>query len=515
MKRLSWFTGIHALIAKIIVMALLDALMVSMFFTAYHKKSTPIELAIGIIFLLLNYVYFSKRTMPMKFLTPGIILMVLFILVPVVYTVAMSFFNFQTGNLGTKQGAITSILQDGLTPDSNNTQYDMTIGSLDGKTTVLLTNPATKISYVGNAQTSTVLAPGTFTVAKNGDAVGYPQFTPYTADQFANLGDQISALKVPIPGENGFAEPQTENSAALFTEEYSYDSQKDQLTNTQTGQVYTNNGNGNFALSTDKAKLLYPGWKSYNGFSNYLHLFDDAAVRGPFIGVFIWTICFSFITVLMMFAVGLMLAIILDRKIGLKRFYRSILILPYAIPSLMSILVWKGMFQTQFGAINGLFGTHIDFLDSTWMARGVVLIVNLWLGFPYFYLISSGALQSVPAELSEAASIDGASPFQILRQIKLPLVLQILSPLLIASFAFNFNNFNLIYLLTGGGPANVLAGKTAGATDILITYTYKTAFNGTTSNFGLASAISMVIFFIIGGLSLWSIRRANVLDNNS
>lgn len=514
MNRLSWFTGLKALVVKIIAMALLDAIMVTMFVAAYNKKSGPIEAVIAILFVLLNYVYFSKRSIPLKFLTPGLVLMVLFILVPVIYTVSMSFFNYQTGNLGTKDGAVTAILQTGLTPDAKNTQYDMAIGTRNGKITVLLTDPNTKQSFIGTASGATPLAIRQFKAAANGDAIGYPGFVPYTADQFGNLSDQISALQIPMPNHIGFAEPQTESSASLFTQQYSYDKQRDTLTNVQNGAIYLDNHNGNFALATDKTKVIYPGWRAYNGFANYLHLFDDATIRGPFISVFIWTVGFSFVTVLMMFAAGLLLAVILDRKIALKRFYRSVLILPYAIPSLMSILVWKGMFQTQFGAINGLFGTHIDFLDSAWMARGVVLIVNLWLGFPYFYLISAGALQAVPAELSEAASIDGARPYQILRQIKLPLVLQILSPLLIASFAFNFNNFNLIYLLTGGGPTNVLAGKSSGATDILITYTYKTAFNGTSSNFGLASAISMMIFFIIGGLSLWSIRRANVLENN-
>jgi arabinogalactan oligomer/maltooligosaccharide transport system permease protein len=179
----------------------------------------------------------------------------------------------------------------------------------------------------------------------------------------------------------------------------------------------------------------------------------------------------------------------------------------------MSILIWNGMFNRQFGAINALFHTHIDFFNSPWLAKMVILIVNLWLGFPYFYLISSGALQAIPSELDEAASLDGASTSQILRRIKLPLLLQILSPLLIASFAFNFNNFNIIYLLTGGGPTDVLHGKQAGATDILITYTYKTAFGSNEQNLGLACAISMIIFVIVGSLSLWSLRRSKVLDS--
>ena len=440
--------------------------------------------------------------------------MVLFVLIPVLYTVSMSAFNFQTGNEVSKSEAIASILSNGLTPDSKNTTYDMVLGTKNGELTALLTNPATKQSFIGNAQGVVALAPGEFGAAANGDAASVAGFKPYTADQAANLGDQINSLKMPLPGNVGVIEPQTETSASLFTEEYVYNSKADTLTNTSTGVVYNDNGDGNFALASHPSTKIYPGWKAFNGFSNYLHLLDNPAVRGPFLGVFLWTFCFSIITVLMMFAVGLLLAIVLDQKLALKRFYRSVLILPYAIPSLMSILIWRGMFQTQFGAVNSLFHTHIDFMDSPWFAKGIVLIVNLWLGFPYFYLISSGALQSVPAELSEAAQIDGATSFQVLRRIKLPLVLQILSPLLIASFAFNFNNFNLIYLLTGGGPTDVLHGKFAGATDILITYTYKTAFNGNHQDFGSASAISMVIFMIIGLVSLWSIRRSQVLENN-
>jgi arabinogalactan oligomer/maltooligosaccharide transport system permease protein len=179
----------------------------------------------------------------------------------------------------------------------------------------------------------------------------------------------------------------------------------------------------------------------------------------------------------------------------------------------MTILIWAGMFNRQYGAVNLLLGHEIDWLNSAILAKLIILVVNLWLGFPYFYLISSGALQAIPGELEEAASIDGASPRQILQRIKMPLLLQILSPLLIASFAFNFNNFNIVYLLTGGGPTNVLAGETAGATDILITYTYKTAFGSTQQNLGLASAISMIMFIIVGALSMWSLKRSRVLEN--
>jgi arabinogalactan oligomer/maltooligosaccharide transport system permease protein len=135
------------------------------------------------------------------------------------------------------------------------------------------------------------------------------------------------------------------------------------------------------------------------------------------------------------------------------------------------------------------------------------------LGFPYFYLVSSGALQAIPSELSEAAAIDGASPRQIFRRVTLPLLLQILTPLLISSFAFNFNNFNLIYLLTGGGPKDQLSGEIAGATDILISYTYQIAFGSNVQDLGLASAISVLIFILIASISLYGVRKSKVLES--
>jgi arabinogalactan oligomer/maltooligosaccharide transport system permease protein len=202
----------------------------------------------------------------------------------------------------------------------------------------------------------------------------------------------------------------------------------------------------------------------------------------------------------------------MDKKMKGRAFYRAILILPYAMPSFMSILIWGGIFNPDYGALNNLLNGHIDWYNDPWLARTMLLTVNLWLGFPYFYLISTGALQALPTDIEEAAEIDGASNAQIFWQIKLPLIFQILSPLLIASFAFNFNNFNLVYLLTKGGPTDVLNGETAGATDILITYAYKTAFGSNEQNLGLACAISVIMFVIVGALSMWSLKRSRVLE---
>ena len=511
MLKLAGFTGLPAHITKILFIAIIDSLLVSMFFTAMTKSQSQIAAIIALVFLGLNLVYFSRRAVPLKFLFPGIVLLVVFVIVPVFYTILMSGFTYKTGNEISKRDAITQIVETGLQPDAQNTTYDMVLGKVGGELGALVTNQTTTDVGLATKKEVIKLAQDQFSRDQYGVARSAQGFTPLTGDEVSAADSTIGDLKFPL-GDGSFIAPQGVDVAIRMTQAYVYDKSHDSIKNIQTGALYKDNHRGNYANTTNAEDLLVPGWRAYNAFENYVSLFADKKIRGPFIGVFIWTICFALITVIMMFAAGLLLAIAMDKKIALRRFYRSILILPYAIPSFMSILIWNGMFNRQYGAVNLIIGQNIDWYNSPWLARGVILIVNLWLGFPYFYLISSGALQAIPSELEEAAAIDGASPRQILRQIKLPILLQILSPLLIASFAFNFNNFNLIYLLTGGGPTDVLHGEVAGATDILITYTYKTAFGSNEQNLGLACAISMVMFIIVGSLSMWSLRRSKVLD---
>ena len=218
------------------------------------------------------------------------------------------------------------------------------------------------------------------------------------------------------------------------------------------------------------------------------------------------------------FIAGLAIALLFndDRMKG-KRVYRALMILPYAFPAFLSAYVWRGLLDTDNGFVNNVIlgGTEVPWLTEEFPARVAILLVNLWLGFPYMFLITTGALQAIPPELTESATIDGATPWQILRQIKMPLLLVSIAPLLIASFAFNFNNFTLIYLLTEGGPLDsASSGYDAGGTDILITFVYKIAFSsGGGQDYGLASAFSILIFIIVATFSLISFRRTRTLED--
>ena len=217
---------------------------------------------------------------------------------------------------------------------------------------------------------------------------------------------------------------------------------------------------------------------------------------------------------LISFAIGLLLAIALDKK-GMRgqRLYRSVLVIPYAIPGLLSILVWSGLLNDRFGVVNPAFHLSVPWLfDPNW-AKVSVILVSIWLTFPYVFLVSMGALQSVPAELYEAARVDGGGGWQVFRKVTLPLLLIAVAPLMIASFAFNFNNFNNIYLLTGGGPA-MNESSVAGSTDILISYTYKLAIaTGKGQDFGLAAAITIIIFLIVATISAISFSKTKALEN--
>jgi arabinogalactan oligomer/maltooligosaccharide transport system permease protein len=512
MIRFAGFTGTPAVLLKMAIIAVSDAILVSMLFAALAKDQTVLAAVIVAVLVIINFVYFSKKTMPFKFLAPGVILLIIFVVVPVVYTVLMSGYSYKTGNEISKQDAITQLIDSGISADAENTTFDTIIGKVGGNLAALATEQTTGQVGIATEKSYTPLASDQFTRDEYGVAVSADGFVRLSDTEAANADSLISSIEFPL-GDGFFLSPQGLDVAVRVTQSLVYDKATDTVKNIIEGTTFKDNKRGNFANVENPDEKLEPGWRAYNNFENYLNLFRDPVVRGPFLKVFVWTFVFAFSTVIMMFGVGLLLAIAMDKKIRFRRFYRSILILPYAIPSFMTILIWAGMFNRQYGAVNLLLGHEIDWLNSAILAKLIILVVNLWLGFPYFYLISSGALQAIPGELEEAASIDGASPRQILQRIKMPLLLQILSPLLIASFAFNFNNFNIVYLLTGGGPTNVLAGETAGATDILITYTYKTAFGSTQQNLGLASAISMIMFIIVGALSMWSLKRSRVLEN--
>jgi maltose/maltodextrin transport system permease protein len=249
-----------------------------------------------------------------------------------------------------------------------------------------------------------------------------------------------------------------------------------------------------------------PGWRVNIGWGNFERVFTNDGIRAPLLSIFIWTVVFATLSVAFTFALGLTLAVILQwEHLRFKAVYRILLILPYAVPAFISILVFKGLFNQNFGEINlildSIFGVRLSWFTDPWLAKIMILIVNTWLGYPYMMLLAMGFLQGVPEDHKKAAALEGASSLRVFFTITLPQIIPPFMPLLIASFAFNFNNMVLILLLTMGGPDRQGTLVPAGQTDILASFTYRMAFDDSATQFGLAGAITLMIFVVVAAMS--------------
>jgi len=249
---------------------------------------------------------------------------------------------------------------------------------------------------------------------------------------------------------------------------------------------------------------------SFVGLSNYLEVFTGS-IKKVFFPVLGWTICFAVISTLGSYTVGLLLAILLNNpNMKESKIYRALLIIPWALPSTIAILAWQGLLNEQYGGINNLLHAigiayNVPWLTNPLWARIGIIIVNIWLGFPYMMNVCLGGLQSVSPEYYESAKIDGASKFQRFKSITLPMVTKLSIPLVISTFAANFNNFGNIYMITQGGPARI-DNQFAGYTDILASTTYKMT---TWSNrYELSATFSVLVFIIVGSLTLLNMHMS-------
>lgn len=245
------------------------------------------------------------------------------------------------------------------------------------------------------------------------------------------------------------------------------------------------------------------------GIQNFIDIFKIPIWRETFFSVLSWTIVWTFTATTFQIALGILLAVIMNQQdIKFKRIIRTILILPWAVPAFVSILVFAGMFNETFGTINrdilSIFGLgDIPWMTDAFFTRVALILIQTWLGFPFIFAMTTGVLQAIPNELYEAAEMDGASVFQKFRTITLPLILFSTAPIMITQFTGNFNNFNVIYLFNGGGPA--VTGQNAGGTDILISWIYSLTMNS--AQYGKAAAITMLLSLIVISVALWQFRR--------
>jgi arabinogalactan oligomer/maltooligosaccharide transport system permease protein len=476
---------------------------------------------LGLVGLAVLVVYATRRNVPAKYLLPGLVFFLAFQIWPAVFTGATAFTNWGDGHSLSKEESIQAIVSSSVEEVQGQPRYGLSVAVKQGDDVTtgdpvyILTNPTTNKVFAGDKDGLKELPDADVTKGATGRVTAAKGYTILNGRQ-VNARRDLDDFAVPTAGgaaikRVGLSEAFEGKPAAT------YDKATDRITdnrpaaNGQPAKVY-GPSNATWVNVADPNDRLPQGWKENVGFKNFTNALTDPTLRSGFFQILLWNVIFSLVSVLSTFLLGLALALLFnDERLKGKKLMRAVLVLPYALPGFVTALVWASMFNQQFGLINNTLGLDVDWLGNGVWAKVAILITNLWLGFPYMFIVCTGALQSIPGDVKEAAAIDGASGFRTVRSIIMPLVLVAVGPLLIASFAFNFNNFGLIFLMTEGGPFEG-SQSAIGSTDLLITYAYRLAFTSAAPNFGYAAAISIFIFMLVAVLSYIGFRQTKALE---
>jgi len=466
---------------------------------------------------LLNLALLSRRAHPLRYLIPGLIFFGAMVVYPILYNVSIAFTNYSTGHFLSKEQAIAHFQRQYYLPENTESFSYQAFRSAQGDLILILSSRTTGALYLAMEGHLTLLDPkDPRLLYENNQIKAFEGVPPLSTRELVQNLNRLEKLALPY-GE-GVVRLASLREFKVYKPRYQYDPDKDTLTDLLSGKVYVPK-EGSF--TSEDGESLDPGFRVYVGLTNFVRIFSNRQITGPFFRVFRWTFLWAFLSVATTFCLGLALAILLNNPyLRFRYLYRTLLIIPYAIPGFISLLVWRGLLNTNFGVVNqilnSLFHIRIPWLQEAFWAKMALVLVNLWLGYPYMMIVCLGALQSIPSELFEAAYVDGANRWQQFKKITLPLLLISIAPLLVGSFAFNFNNFNVIYLLTEGGPPIPGTQTSAGATDILISYVYKLAFaSGRGQEYGFAAAVSIIIFLIVGTISALNFRFTKSLERMS
>ncbi|MDE2372391.1 MAG: maltose ABC transporter permease MalF [Burkholderiales bacterium] len=459
------------------------------------------------------WTYASRRTHALRYLYPAIAGALVFVIFPMLYTMGLGLTNYSSRNLLDRERVRQDLLGESVAASGSAREF--TLRRVDGALRLRLEAPAgggpalqTPPLTLDGTAPQTLTLEGAPAAAAAGEALTMREVVA-----------RLPALRaLHLRGRDG-GNGDTPLSLLSLREFAALQplylaGAEGALVDRVTGTAYHPDDASGFYTSAD-GERLQPGYRVFVGLSHYAAIFGSPRFRAPFIGVFAWTVAFAALSVLFAAGLGLLLAVLLNwEELRFKGAYRLVLFLPYAVPGFISILVFKGLFNQNLGEINlilhGLFGIRPAWFSDPALARTMLLIVNTWLGFPYMMVLCTGLIQSIPADLYEASAVAGAGPWANFRSITMPLIVGPLKPILISTFAFNFNNFVLVSLLTGGRPDQVDAVLPAGTTDILVSYTWRIAFQDSGQQFGLAAAISTVIFALVAAITLVQLRYTKI-----
>ncbi|MBN2471776.1 MAG: ABC transporter permease subunit [Anaerolineae bacterium] len=470
-------------------------------------------IAVSAVTLFLTIVYVQRRFTPFRWLGIGVALALLFTLYPILYTFYLSVTNMGSGHLMSKQQAISRLENQTYLPEDGLTYTWTAFRSPEGEFALWLLPEEEGPGLLARPDAPLeALAPGEGGVGEldeDGIPLSIEGYERLPQNQTVAIIGSLSEINF---GEgSGAARIQSLRAASTLAQKYRYDEAQDAIIDQETGTAYRPI-EGTF--TSDEGETLAPGYIVFVGLRHFDRFMGNAGFREPLTQVFIWNVAFAFFSVGVSFAVGLVVTLLFEGLPG-SRIIRAILIIPWPIPVLVSILIWRNMLNPDLGFVapllESIFGSSPAwFQDATW-TRIAVIMVNVWLSYPYFYVISAGAIRSIPHEIYDAAVVDGASSWSKFRQITLPLLLRILMPLLIASFTFNFNNFNVIYIFNFGRPPMANTIVPMGHTDILISFVYRLAFvTSNVTDYGLAAAITVLLFLLISLMVLFQVRFTNL-----
>ncbi|MBP5295982.1 MAG: maltose ABC transporter permease MalF [Bacteriovoracaceae bacterium] len=476
-----------------------------------------------------------------RFMLPGLITFILFMALPIVFTIFIGMTNLSTGHFLAQDKVYEMLSQEmivmedepfynyALTPQDDGSwlitateEEQVAIGAAEKNFAINPTKAEPKFQNQGQPHFYQAILPANLKVEKVVlQEVALAALPPGLAKgEIFQKRTALKKIEFVIKGKTlRYYRP---GLMAVLQTKYvlgSHQTLQDRLT----GEVFWPDEQEGYFRSA--GQRLDPGFYVFVGAQNFKKLFANDNIKHSFAKIFLWTMLWACGSVFLTFSVGLILAIVLNnKKLKGKIFYRLAFIIPYSIPFFISILVFKGMLNKDFGIVNevisqglalvGINADKINWLGDPLWAKIACLMANTWLGFPYMFLITTGILQSIPPSIYEAAEIDGIGRWPQLTRITLPLIMSAVGPLLVGSVAFNLSNFVGIYLLTGGGPPMIASNTPAGETDILISYTYRLAFEGGRGqDFGLASAIAVLIFIIIAILTFINFKYSGMLKD--
>ena len=497
-----------------ILLALVTLVALYLVVLIYAVGETLLAMTFLAVAMLAIWVYSSKKTLASRYLLPGVVAAIIFVVFPMIYTVSIGFTNYSSKNLLTYERARQFFLDETFRAPGPGYKFSMHPDGPEFRIRLVDQDDDSKAFL---SDTLALRRPVQLVVAARPEAdLKLALADPLPLRDVIAQQNDIKALTLKLP--DGALVRMTSLREFAPVQPLYKPNPDGSLSNVSDGSKLTPNHDTGF-FETASGEARQPGFTVGVGFAHFVRVFTDTKFQEPFFRIFVWTIAFAALTVVFGAGLGLLLAVLLNwESLRGRGTYRLLLFLPYAVPSFISILIFKGLFNQNLGEINlilnGLFGIKPQWFADPTLAKVMILLVNTWLGFPYMMVVCMGLIKAISADLYEASAVAGAGPLTNFFQITAPLIIKPLTPLLISAFAFNFNNFVLIALLTGGRPDFLDITVPAGTTDILVSYTMRIAFGDSGQQFGLASAISTVIFFLVAAVTLVQMRFTRLAEEN-